>query len=792
MSGRDNKIQSGNKHNESALSYLSNRPTLQSILDKHRGPPTIISLLDENQALHNQLKYYNQKLTRMIDYRGFSEAVTRVRTGKKSRMSSRDLKLSHLKKEIVNNDKQIKIQKEDLKMIEAKRDRLVNPAFLVELNNKIEQRKRDIHELKKEIHDIEVENKKELRLGNRDKKKQRRRGETNGNHISALLKEIELVNRKNQDMMKQIEEGRRHIIEQGEYLQDKVTKKLNDLRNQMNKAGLVEDNEYTIEYKKIEKELNEFNEDELKIDSRYEKSIKMQKKELEEATLEHEMVLMKVEEMSKAIEKQTGELLEMIQQAKMSQSPHGVKILDRIKEGIEPSVDVSRNIDDRGNRDTNPLDTKYSRLSNPTSHRHVEEKQILGGKMDSNDNHHRASDNHVSTDRHIDNDNMHRDNENSKRDTEERPKSILKDASRDKLPTTSPDNMRDSSGKIKTGVSFEENAIDKTNRTQSKSPDKNKDGFSLEDEKDNFKGFGEEEDVKKPNKPDFFKKNPLSSVKVSENNKSSTDMKQSGVKITENLQKKEDDIGKNATLKPNEQNNQKQKSDEEKKNKQEEDILGLDFFPNDENKDKKEEEKKPSIASIKPIVKPGQGPIRMIPNNKPGIIKPGGPIKLPQTIPNKQPIKITNNQPAVNKIDDIDEIIDIDANNNSKKDIITNKKPVIIDEDDDDDFNGFGSDIPNDKNKNKTSTKKDVFAFLEEEDNKDKAKKPVVNAPKDTKKQSKKDDLDDMFGDDDDKKVSKDIFNNDAKEKKNKDEKITTVIAQPVSSNNNKNSIKVV
>lgn len=329
------------KNNDSVLSQGSKVTNTLALLDKHRGHPTIASLLEENQAMHNQLKYYNQKLTRMIDYRGFTDTVQRVRTGKKSAPSAKEIRVKNLQKEFMNNEKHLKIQMEDLKRLEAKKDKILHPNYMTDISREIDYMTQVIQQYKKEIHDLEVANRKETRSGLKEKYGggaiSKKPGEGAPDiQIAAVMKEIEILTRKNEELREHIEHASKHITRQGEHLDGDILKKETELKAQMEKFGMVQVTESIKEYKELQQAVMSFKEDDEKLAKKAEKSMKAYQKELEEIVQAHDTLQMQILQMEANIEKQTAELLEAIEVAKVSQSAHGVKILDRIREGIAP------------------------------------------------------------------------------------------------------------------------------------------------------------------------------------------------------------------------------------------------------------------------------------------------------------------------------------------------------------------------------------------------------------------------------------------------------------------------
>lgn len=345
------------------------------LMDKHRGHPTVASLLEENQALHNHLKYYNHKLTRMIDYRGYSETMERVRTGKKSAMTEKDKRMRNLLKEAQNNEKHLAIQMSDIRRMDSKRDRLTNPSHLADINRDIMEIGNEIAAVKKEIHNVEVENKKETR-GTKDKYRSKKG--SGSAQISSLLKEIDLVSRKNQDIRQAIDEGTGHIDTQNEYYDDKVAKKEREVKEQMDKVGVAVETDYTREYKLLQKAIEDYKQDTQKLEKRHDKGVKMHQKELEEITLGYEIIQRQVDELNLVIEKQVSDLYDMIELAKTSQSPHGMKILDRIKDGISGNMSQDES---REERREDPFGNKYSRLSRP-SYSNGEQGSRVSGRVE--------------------------------------------------------------------------------------------------------------------------------------------------------------------------------------------------------------------------------------------------------------------------------------------------------------------------------------------------------------------------------------------------------------------------
>ena len=734
-------VRDRSKHNDSVLSHNSKNYDLKAhpfgLMDKHRGHPTITSLLEENQVLHNHLKFYNQKLTRMIDYRGYSETMDRIRTGKKSATTAKEKKIKNLQREIQNNEKHLAIQLEDVRRTESKRDRLTNPSYLADINRDISDITHEINAVKKEIHGIEVENRKENK-GVKDKS--RARQNPGSSHIAALLKEIDLVSRKNQDLRHAIEEGATHIETQNQYYEDSVAKKEKDVREAMDKVGIAVETDHTREYKMLLKAIEEYNSDTIKVDKRHEKAIKTHQKELEEITLGYEIVHKQVEELNNAIEKQIADIMEMIEIAKLSQSPHGMKILDRIKDGLHPGEEESR--DPRHHQDShteysNPFGQKYTRLDKP-SHSHISHQ---GGGYNNDAIPYRSDAKLVQRPQFEYREELPSTNQSGIRRQEDYvtqgdSQRLLEEKMRKLDQKTSPRFVDNESKSHAQNTSRK----DEPSKSHSPQPDRKIPEHKPKHQEDEIDWLGNNQSTSKPVEPS--KKSPFAGKFTASNDKVKpstldpklSDLKNSDVRITE--QKK-----------PNEElsvpDYSKKKPATPSKDPDLDMILGDPAFADPPKKDPT------PPAVVQPAQPATAGPKTLPTQPGPKPVTIGGP--KPVTMGGPKPVKmvVTPNQtnpsqpkpgqvlPTATVKDPMAGIQDIDEEIKPIKPVVKEEKPKK-----DLDFDGFGDD--DDKPAKKKDVKKgdDPFGFLGDE-------KP---APKAKKADS------DIFGDDifgDDKKKAK-------------------------------------
>ena len=115
--------------------------------------------MDDNKELNEELRGFNKKLSRMIDYKGFSKLLSRIKEGKPVEFKNRpkSTKMRTLDREIHNNEEVLKMKKVDLKRLLNKRKRLLDPIYLTDINRDIIDHERKIKQFKKDIHHIETE-----------------------------------------------------------------------------------------------------------------------------------------------------------------------------------------------------------------------------------------------------------------------------------------------------------------------------------------------------------------------------------------------------------------------------------------------------------------------------------------------------------------------------------------------------------------------------------------------------------------------------------------------------------
>ena len=118
-----------------------------------------MDLMNDNKELNEELRGFNKKLSRMIDYKGFSKLLNRIKEGKPVEFRNRpkSTKIRTLNREIQNNEEVLKMKKVDLKRLLNKRKRLLDPIYLTDINRDIIDHERKIKQFKKDIHHIEIE-----------------------------------------------------------------------------------------------------------------------------------------------------------------------------------------------------------------------------------------------------------------------------------------------------------------------------------------------------------------------------------------------------------------------------------------------------------------------------------------------------------------------------------------------------------------------------------------------------------------------------------------------------------
>jgi len=738
------------------------------LMDKHRGHPTVASLLEENNALHNQLKYFNQKLTRMIEQRNLEEKSEKVRG---RRGESREHKVSGLRKEIENNEKHLKIQHDDFRRLEAKRERMTHPSFLAEVNREILELTTQMSDLKKEIHAIEVENRKETR-GVRDKYTKKKDGSLSS-HIAALLKEIDLVSRRNKELAEGIEDGNVNLREQERFLAEEVETRETKIKEKMGRVGMVEETELIREYRGVLKSIAEHKEDEAKIEKKYERELKAQQKELEEMTLGHEMFQKQFDEVLLAIEKQTEELLEMIEIAKVNQTPNGVKILERIKEGVLPGSVVQHEESQMKSREDGGMGmgNRYARLENPREggvqgetrySGNTESKVVAAGSErtpkdpfrprnerlpDRSDQSKRPvvetgeGDGFFLTDVHEEGEGRRSAERERRQDHLQQQKQRQTEHERSKSP--SPHHKH------------EERAESTGRREGSASQVKPKTGVEEKKTKvdmGEFKGFDDEDVVPAApttKKPDMFRKSPAIPTAAP-----AGERQQSGSAEPRRQQQQSSQEKPAPTVTPSPP---PAVAVVQEKSKFDNTDLDLDFFP-DDNKKKQSEPGKPVVAAPVVGMQQSQGPKAVV-GAKPVVGGPkvipggGGPKVIPNQSTAPKPVpQVVVQQTKPKAGDPLDGIIDLDE---QQPTTVTAKAPVKVVEPqakrkDSFDFDGFGG---ADDNQPKGGSKKprqgeeDPLAFLSDD-----PKKAANNtAPKPTSavagnaKKPMADDLDDIF-----------------------------------------------
>lgn len=198
------------KAEESNKSANSSRMTVPdtSSPDKYaKGFPTLFDLMKQNKNLHETLKQYNKKLSHMIDYKGFSKLVNKIKKGgSESEFKNRPVTAKNrvLGKEVSNNEEVIKIKMIEAQRLENKKNRLLNPIYMTEVNREIIQYEKEIKELRKEIHHLEIESKKEGKIVVRLNKKNEETEQAV--HINTLINEIDLLVRANYEINSKMED----------------------------------------------------------------------------------------------------------------------------------------------------------------------------------------------------------------------------------------------------------------------------------------------------------------------------------------------------------------------------------------------------------------------------------------------------------------------------------------------------------------------------------------------------------------------------------------------------------
>lgn len=333
-----NSFRISSNSNKSKINHESSRLTSArsklSVRAFKQGFPSLIDLIAENKALHQELRDYNQKLSRMIDYKGFSKLVNRIKHGKPVEFKNRPVsaKVRTLENEINNNLEAIKLKKEDLKRLGMKKKKLLNPIYLTDINREIVEYERKIKNMKKDISHIDAESKKEG--------KQVARLNTNIHQadsvlaINSLIGELDLFVRSNYEITSKIDEYKLQKVEQDK-LVDKIKTKHDELQAKLDKLGYVKDTPLILEYKRIKAEYDKKAQYIRIIENKNEKQMKIKKRDLEEKVLENNILEDRIKNQEELISEQRQRLLDLIEIAKHNQSQHGKMLLERFKQGIE-------------------------------------------------------------------------------------------------------------------------------------------------------------------------------------------------------------------------------------------------------------------------------------------------------------------------------------------------------------------------------------------------------------------------------------------------------------------------
>lgn len=202
---RRNESRLNSRHESSRVS-VSQAGSRVSNQMHHRGFPSLMDLMNENKSLNEELRGYNKKLSRMIDYKGFSKLLSRIKKGKAVEFKHRPVsaKIRTLKKECDNNQSVLDQKKLELKRLGGKKKRLLNPIYITDINREIIQCERKIKNMKKEIHHIEITSKRD---GKRVVKLHENiRSADSSIAINALINELDLVARNNYEVTDKIEE----------------------------------------------------------------------------------------------------------------------------------------------------------------------------------------------------------------------------------------------------------------------------------------------------------------------------------------------------------------------------------------------------------------------------------------------------------------------------------------------------------------------------------------------------------------------------------------------------------
>ena len=141
--------------------YLNGIPSLKNGVNKKKDFRDLRKLEKENLQLNEDLKDLNEKLSQMIGKKGYENLLEQLKKRKKvfvERPVSRQVKI--LNGELQNGEKIIDILNKERERVEKMLQKVVSPVTFSETMRKINEKKKEIKELKSQNFGLVMENKK--------------------------------------------------------------------------------------------------------------------------------------------------------------------------------------------------------------------------------------------------------------------------------------------------------------------------------------------------------------------------------------------------------------------------------------------------------------------------------------------------------------------------------------------------------------------------------------------------------------------------------------------------------
>ena len=322
---RDNTSRVGSARSQSKRSTSYSRKAGAKV-------PNLFDLMKANKDLHQEQKNMNQKLSRMIDVKGFTKLQSKLREGKKTwKDRPTSAKCVTLNREIDNSKKQAQIKKDELQKLLDKRGKIINPIYMTDLNKEILNFHKMIKLIKKEVHDLDIQSQIKAKKAVVIQSDERARDTYN--EISEQLRDIDVWNNKNLELKSGMEHSM-DLKEKQDRMVGELEDKINEICNDANDQGYVEDNTLIVKYKDLETKINKLMQHNRLLESKWEVTYNAKEKEWVDYSIRTEKKMDDVVEKEEYLKNQRGDLIELIEIAKQNQKPHVLELLDKIRNGI--------------------------------------------------------------------------------------------------------------------------------------------------------------------------------------------------------------------------------------------------------------------------------------------------------------------------------------------------------------------------------------------------------------------------------------------------------------------------